>query len=50
MWRGLDFHEDGKVNYSEFLAATISSVVKYFLFSVFSIVNPSTANWRSNGN
>jgi len=26
IWNGLDFHIDGKVNYTEFLAATISSV------------------------
>ena len=26
IWTGLDFHIDGKVNYTEFLAATISSV------------------------
>lgn len=26
IWKGLDFHIDGKVNYTEFLAATISSV------------------------
>jgi calcium-dependent protein kinase len=27
IWEGMDFHSDGKVNYSEFLAATLSSVV-----------------------
>lgn len=26
IWNGLDFHRDGKVNYTEFLAATLSSV------------------------
>lgn len=26
IWNGLDFHIDGKINYTEFLAATISSV------------------------
>jgi len=26
IWENMDFHNDGKVNYSEFLAATISSV------------------------
>ena len=25
MFKGLDFHQDGEVNYTEFLAATISS-------------------------
>lgn len=34
MWEGMDFHNDGKVNYSEFLAATLSSVV-IFIFSYF---------------
>jgi hypothetical protein len=29
----MDFHNDGKVNYSEFLAATLSAVVlSYFKF------------------
>ena len=27
IWDGLDFHKDGKVNYSEFLAATLSTLV-----------------------
>jgi len=26
IWEHMDFHNDGKVNYSEFLAATISSI------------------------
>ena len=25
IWEGLDFHKDGQVNYSEFLAAMVSS-------------------------
>ena len=25
LWNSLDFHQDGKINYSEFLAATIIS-------------------------
>jgi hypothetical protein len=31
MWEGMDFHNDGTVNYSEFLAATLSSVVNFNL-------------------
>ena len=27
MWRSLDFHRDGTVNYTEFLAASLSSSV-----------------------
>ena len=26
IWKGLDFHQDGKINYTEFLAATMSSL------------------------
>ena len=26
IWNSLDFHQDGKINYTEFLAATISSI------------------------
>lgn len=26
LWKGLDFHQDGKINYTEFLAATLNSL------------------------
>ena len=38
LWNSLDFHQDGKINYSEFLAATISSATfckEEKLWSVF---------------
>ena len=28
IWAGLDFHKDGEINYTEFLAATMNSLVK----------------------
>lgn len=37
MWEGMDFHNDGKVNYSEFLAATLSSVVRKYLILILII-------------
>lgn len=43
IWKGLDFHIDGKVNYTEFLAATISSV-EFFkeekIWSAFKYFDP----------
>ena len=35
IWKSLDFHEDGNVNYTEFLAACLSSTVLLNFNSVF---------------
>ena len=43
VWKSLDFHKDGKINYSEFLAATLSSINFYKeekLWSVFQYFDP----------
>ncbi len=37
IWEGLDFHCDNEVNYTEFLAATISSIV--FILLIFFHIN-----------
>ena len=40
IWEGLDFHQDGQINYSEFLAAMVSSYnfqKEEKLWSVFNI-------------
>ena len=47
IWDGLDFHKDGKVNYSEFLAAMISShnfEKEEKLLSVFNLLKENKKN------
>ena len=47
VWGALDFHKDGKINYSEFLAAMISSnniENEKKLLSVFNIVKENNKN------
>lgn len=48
IWKGLDFHIDGKVNYTEFLAATISSV-EFFkeekIWSAFKYFDPQNKGY-----
>ena len=43
VWSSLDFHQDGKINYTEFLAATLNSVdfsQEERLWSVFQYFDP----------
>ena len=47
IWEGLDFHKDGKINYSEFLAAMISSYnfeKEEKLLSVFNLFKENKKN------
>lgn len=48
IWNSLDFHCDGKINYSEFLAATLSSINFYKeekLWSVFQYFDPEETGY-----
>ena len=47
IWEGLDFHQDGQINYSEFLAAMISSFnfqKEEKLWSVFNLFKENSGN------
>ena len=47
IWEGLDFHQDGQINYSEFLAAMVSSFnfqKEEKLWSVFNIFKENSGN------
>ena len=47
IWEGLDFHKDGQVNYSEFLAAMVSSYnfqKEEKLWSVFNLFKEGNKN------
>ena len=47
IWEGLDFHKDGQINYSEFLAAMVSSFnfqKEEKLWSVFNIFRENSGN------
>ena len=47
IWEGLDFHKDGQVNYSEFLAAMVSSYnfqKEEKLWSVFNLFKEGSNN------
>ena len=47
IWEGLDFHQDGQINYSEFLAAMISSFnfqKEEKLWSVFNLFRENSGN------
>jgi calcium-dependent protein kinase len=47
IWEGLDFHKDGQINYSEFLAAMVSSFnfeKEEKLWSVFNIIRENSGN------
>ena len=47
IWEGLDFHKDGQINYSEFLAAMVSSFnfeKEEKLWSVFNIIRENNGN------
>ena len=47
IWEGLDFHQDGQINYSEFLAAMVSSYnfhKEEKLWSVFNIFKENSGN------
>ena len=48
IWKGLDFHQDGKINYTEFLAATLNSVdfaKEERLWSVFQYFDPEDTGY-----
>ena len=47
IWEGLDFHQDGQINYSEFLAAMVSSFnfqKEEKLWTVFNIIRENSGN------
>ena len=47
IWEGLDFHQDGQINYSEFLAAMVSSFnfqKEEKLWSVFNLFKENSGN------
>ena len=48
VWSSLDFHQDGKINYTEFLAATLNSVdfaKEERLWSVFQYFDPEDTGY-----